>query len=765
VGPLCRRTGSRTVAVSPAPEEGPAVTPSPTPAATPGRRPLLVRIARWSATHPWRSLGLWLGLIVVAVVVSSTVSPRTATSADMAAGSSQRALRLIDEAGLQEPAGESVLVTPSTGRADDAGTLDRVAAEAALADARSGMVALPEVAAVGDVIWAADGSAALLPVTMRGDPEEASDHVEPLLDVTAAVAADHPDVRVEQTGAASVDAAVMEVVEEALASAEALSLPVTLGLMLLAFGALIAAAVPVLLALSSVGIALGLYAAVSHLVPDMGSVANMVLLIGMAVGVDYSLFFVKRQREERQRGLGPVDAVEVAAATAGHSILVAGVAVIVSVSALLLVGNVIFSGLAVGAIMVVAVAMLGSLTVVPAVVGRLGRWVDRPRVPLLWRLAARTRPGSISGRLVAPVLRRPGVALAVSGVVVLVLAAPALTLRMEEPGIDQLPDGIAAVEALERVQADFPSEGDEVIVVAQAPSTAEAASVEGALGTLAAEAEASGLVAPGAEVQAAADGRTFELLLPTPEAAGTEASADALELVRADLGPRLLDGLEDVRWETAGGEAESRDATDQQSSAMPWVIGAVLLFTLVVMGVTFRSGGIAVLTLVLNVASVAVAFGVLALVFQHGWAEGLLDFESNGTVTPWIPIFLFVVLVGLSMDYHVLVLSRIREAAAAGAAPRDAIAAGIRQTAGPVSMAAVVMVSVFALFAFGSLIEMKQMGVGLAVAILVDATLVRIVMLPALLALRPRIVEAMAQRARPSAGPATALDDREMVAA
>ncbi len=726
------------------------------------RSPLTVRVARWSATHPWRSLGLWLGLVAVAIVLSATVAPRTADDADMAAGSSQQALRMIDEAGLEEPAGEHVLVTAGSG------SLDHAAAEAALADARAGMAALPEVAAVGDVIWSADGDAALLPVQMRGDPADAHEHVAPLRAVTATVAADHPGVRVEQTGGASVDAAVTEVVEEDLARAEALSLPVTLGLMLLAFGALIAAAVPVLLALTSVGIALGLYTVVSQVFPDMGTVANMVLLIGMAVGVDYSLFFVKRQREERQRGLGPVDAVEVAAATAGHSILVAGIAVIVSVSALLLVGNVIFSGLAVGAILVVAVAMLGSLTVVPALVGRLGRWVDRPRVPLLWRLAARTRPGAISGRLVGPVLRRPGLALAVSGVVVLALAAPAVSLRLEETTVEQLPEGIPAVEALDRVQADFPTEGDEIVVVATTGSSGSSgAAVEGALGTLADEAEASGRFAPGATIEASADGRTFELLLPTPEAAGTPSSAAALDLVRDDLGPRLLDDLDGARWETAGAEAEARDSTEQQSSALPWVVAAVLLFTLVVMGVTFRSGGIALLTLVLNVASVAVAYGVLALVFQHGWAEDLLDFRSNGTVVSWIPLFLFVVLVGLSMDYHVLVLSRIREAAAGGASPRDAVAVGIRQTAGPVSMAALVMVSVFALFAFGSLVEMKQMGIGLAVAILVDATLVRIVMLPAVLALRPRIVETMARRAttHPIGVPAPGTSDREIVAA
>ncbi|HMG43148.1 MAG TPA: MMPL family transporter [Acidimicrobiales bacterium] len=703
------------------------------------RTPVTVRVARWSATHPWRSLGLWLGLVAVSVVLSATVAPKTATSEDMAAGSSQQALRLLDDAGLEDPASELVVVSSPDGE------LDRPDAVAALADGAARMDALPEVAAVGDVVWAADGAAALLPVHVRGDPEEASDHIGPLHEVTAAVARDHPGLRVEQTGGASVDAAVTEVVEEDLASAEALSLPVTLGLMLLAFGALIAAAVPVLLALTSVGIALGLYAVVSQMVPDMGTVANMVLLIGMAVGVDYSLFFVKRQREERQRGLGPIDAVEVAAATAGHSILVAGVAVIVSVSALLLVGSVIFSGLAVGAILVVAVAMLGSLTVVPALVGKLGRWVDRPRIPLLWRLAARTRSGAFSGRIVGPVLRRPVVALAVSGTILVALAAPALTLRLEDTDLSQLPDGIAEVEALERVQTDFPTEGDEVVVVAHVAS-GTTAPAEDALASLRAEAEASGRFAPGASVATSEDGRTFELVLPTPDTAGAESSAAALDLVRSDLGPALLDDLDGVRWETAGAEAESRDSTDQQASALPWVVGAVLLFTLAVMGVTFRSGGVALLTLLLNVASVAVAFGVLALVFQHGWAEGLLDFESNGTVVTWIPMFLFVVLVGLSMDYHVLVLSRIREAAHLGASPRDAVATGIRQTAGPVSMAALVMVSVFGLFATASMVEMKQMGVGLAVAILVDATLVRIVVLPALLALRPGIVSTMARR-------------------
>lgn len=424
------------------------------------RTPLTARAARWSATHPWKALGMWMLFVATAVVLSGLVTTQEADNQEAGSGPSRRADEMLDQADMTGSATEQVLVTAPDDTGDDTDRgLDETQVSTAMEDLSTQMAELPEVDAVSDVVWSASRDAAMLPITIRGDPDDAGDHIERLQAVTDRVAAERPDLRIEQTGSASLDNAIMEVVDEDLANATSLSLPVTLVIMLLAFGALIAAAIPVLLALSAVVSSFGLYASASYVVPDMGSVANMIMLIGMAVGVDYSLFFVKRQREERERGNTSVDAVEIAARTAGHSIMVSGLAVIVSVSALFLVGNVIFSGLAAGAILVVAVAMLGSLTVVPALVAKLGRWVDRPRIPLLWRLQRRIGTGAVSGRVVASVLRRPKAALTVSTLFVVVLAAPVFTMSLREASPDQLPDSVTEVETMNRLQAAFPSEG------------------------------------------------------------------------------------------------------------------------------------------------------------------------------------------------------------------------------------------------------------------------------------------------------------------
>jgi putative drug exporter of the RND superfamily len=349
-----------------------------------GRRPVTVRVARWSATHPWRAIALWLVFVVACVVVGGAVGARTATYEDLGVGESGRATSMVDRSGLARPATENVLVSGST-----QAELRAVAEEVA-----ERMRALPEVAAVGEPMPAADGTAVLLPVTMRGDPQTAADRIDPLLAATAAVQQAHPQLRVEQVGDASVNKGINDLVAEDLGRAELLSLPLTLAIMVVVFGAVIAAGVPVLLALSAVAAAVGLSTLASHVFPDTGTVNSVILLMGMAVGVDYSLFYLKREREERARGLGHIDAIEIAAATSGRSVVVSAIAVVVSMGGLYLAGDAIFASLATGSIIVVAVAMLGSLTVLPALLGKLGRWVDRPRVPLLWRLT-QVRPGHV----------------------------------------------------------------------------------------------------------------------------------------------------------------------------------------------------------------------------------------------------------------------------------------------------------------------------------------------------------------------------------
>ncbi len=422
-----------------------------------------VRLARWSATHPWRAIGLWLLLVVVAVGMSAVIPKQTSKDKDTWTGQSGVASQLIEQANLGDRPSETVLVTSEK-------ALNKPAATAALNQVSQKMRAIDAVDTVGQPVWSENGKAVLLPINLKGTADDASDNVEKLVAATAEVQRDHPDLKIAETGSASLNKGIFKRVGEDLASAEKLSLPITFALMLLAFGALIAAGIPVLLAFSAVGAALGFYAPLSYLFPDGGSVANVVLLIGMAVGVDYSLFYLKREREERQRGRTALDAVEIAAATSGHSVVVSGMAVIVSMAGLYVAQDATFSSMATATIVVVAVAVLGSLTVLPALLAKLGHRVDRPRVPLLWRLNRRIGPGGISRRILAPVLRFPKVALVIATIGIVALAVPALDLKTAPGGLDTLPQSIPEVATMKALQENFPSRGTSYTVVAKASS-------------------------------------------------------------------------------------------------------------------------------------------------------------------------------------------------------------------------------------------------------------------------------------------------------
>ncbi|NEA36331.1 MMPL family transporter [Streptomyces sp. SID13031] len=706
---------------------------------------MTVRVARWSATHAWRAIGLWLMLVIVAVGLMIAIPTQKTKAQDTWIGQSGTASELIRDAGLEGKPSETVLLT------DSDGPLDKAAATTAFAQLRQKVTAIDAVEAVGQPVWAANGKAALLPISLKGNADDAADNVDKLLAATSEVQKANPSLTIEQAGSASVDKGIWKQVGADLARAEKISLPLTFGLMLLAFGALIAAGIPVLLAFSAIGAALGFYAPLSYLFPDGGSVANVVLLIGMAVGVDYSLFYLKREREERQRGHSTVDAVEIAAATSGHSVVVSGLAVIVSMAGLYVAQDPVFSSMATATIVVVAVAVLGSLTVLPALLVKLGHRVDRPRVPLLWRLNRRIGPAGISRRILAPVLRFPKVALLISAVAVVALAVPALGMKTEPGGLSTLPRSIPEVRTMTALQQNFPSQGMAYDIVAKGNGvTTGLAKLQQA-----AVASKAFVVTPGSEIRRAGDTAVLTLVSVRPDT--SQDARAALEQLRNGLAPQALGS---VQWAVGGETAQQVDYGQHQRDQLPYVIAFVLILTLLMMAFTFRSLAIALVTTLLNLASVAACFGVLSLVFQHTWAEGLLDFTSPGFVVSWIPVFLFVILVGLSMDYHVFVLGRIREGVRAGLTPQEAVRKGITESAGVVTSAAAVMVSVFAVFASLGMIEMKQMGVGLAVAVLIDATLVRIVMLPSIMVLLGR--KAWWPNKLHKAQPVPA-DDRELV--
>jgi uncharacterized membrane protein YdfJ with MMPL/SSD domain len=496
------------------------------------------------------------------------------------------------------------------------------------------------------------------------------------------------------------------------------------------FGALVAAGIPLLLALSAIVAAFGLVALPSPIVPIDEVVYELILLIGLAVGVDYSMFYLKREREERAAGRSEEAALLAAAATSGRSVLISGLTVIIAMSGMFLAGIQEMSAFAVGTVIVVAVAMLGSLTVLPAVLSLLGDRVERGRVPFVGRFGRYKEGGGLWCAIVTRVLRRPVVSLVLSAGILVALAVPALQLRPVQPGIDTYPQSLPSIQTYNRIDAAFPGSEIPAEVVVKAPDVG-APEVEEAIGALQREALATGQMHEPFTVDVNAAGTVAAVGLPVDGDGTNAASEAALATLRDAVIPATVGALPDAEVAVTGFTAQTTDFNDKLRSVAPLVFGFVLLLAFLLLLVAFRSLVIAVKSILLNLLSIAAAYGVLVLVFQHGIGKGILGFESTAGIDAFLPIFMFVILFGLSMDYHVFILSRIREAYDRGLSTERAIAVGISSTAGVVTSAAVVMVCVFAVFATLSMLIFKQFGVGLAAAILIDATIVRAVLLPA----------------------------------
>ncbi len=499
---------------------------------------------------------------------------------------------------------------------------------------------------------------------------------------------------------------------------------------MIAFGALVAAGIPLLLGLTAVFATFGLVALPSHLLPVAMQAYAMVLLIGLAVGVDYSMFYLKRERQERAAGRSKEAALAVAAATSGRSVLISGLTVIVAMAGMFLTGDPIFSSLGLATILVVAVAVLGSLTVLPALLSKLGDKVDRLRVPLVGRRRHADGEGRIWGAIVDRVLRRPVLSAVLAGGLLLALAAPALQLHLAQPGVDTYPKHLAVIKTYERMQQAFPGTALPANVVVKAPNV-NAPAMRKAIERLEQRALASGRMYKPITVDVNTDATVANITIPIAGTGTDAASNAAVATLRTQILPETVGALPNTQAGVTGLTAEWKDATGEIKSKLPLVVAFVLLFAFALMLFAFRSLVIAVKAILLNLLSVAAAYGVLVLVFQHGLGKGLLGFSSTAGIDPVVPLLLFVILFGLSMDYHVFIISRIRETFDRGASTEQAIAHGIKSTAGVVTSAAIVMVCVFAIFGTLSMLFFKMFGVGLATAVLLDATIVRAVLLPA----------------------------------
>ena len=575
-------------------------------------------------------------------------------------------------------------------------------------------------------LHSADRHAALVRFEVSDVDEQATALVEPVLDAVAAVEQRHPGFRVEQFGAASAQLALEESVGRDFTRAEYTAIPLTLIILVVVFGAFVAAAVPLLVGLTSVIAALGLLAVVSHLVAVEEATSFVVLLVGLAVGVDYSLFYLKREREERAAGKGSEAALAAAAATSGRAVLISGLTVIAALAGMFFGGSGGWTAVAIGAILVVAIAVAGSLTVLPAILAWLGDRVERGRVPLL----PRGRETRVWGAVLDRVLRRPALSAALAAGLLVLLAAPALAMRQTDGGIGDAPRSLPIMGTYERIQQAFPG-GPLPAVVAIEAGDVTAPAVREGIARLRTEAVATGLMGDSITVRMSPNRHVALISIPLAGAGTDDASVRALEALRDEVIPSTVGSVAGVEAAVTGQTAVSEDARALMAERMPLAIGFVLVLAFALLLVAFRSVVIAVQAVALNLLSVGAAYGMLVAVFQWGWGEEVLGFESAGAITAGLPLFMFVILFGLSMDYHVFILSRVREAYDRGMPTADAVAHGIRSTAGVVTAAALVMVAVFSIFVTLSLPVMKQLGFGLAAAILIDATIVRAVLLPA----------------------------------
>ena len=695
---------------------------------------IAARMGRWSASHWKTAVFGWLAFVLASVAIGNAVKTKHIDQNDTNVGQAHRADVLLRQAGFgqTDPQTEIVLI-----QATGSTTVESAAFRAAVNDVVHTVAPFQTIKnlrspldpAYGDQV-SPDGRTALVEWEMKGSADTAKTHIDAITAKTDAVAKRHPSLYIGEAGSISSGKALDKMFSDQLAQAGERSIPLTLAILVLVFGSLVAAGVPLLLALSAVLATMGLLAIPSHLVPMDQSVSAVVLLVGLAVGVDYALFYLKREREERAAGKGHRAALEAAAATSGRSVLISGVTVMTAMAGLLFTGDKTFVSFGVATMLVVLVAMIGSLTVLPALLARLGDKVEKGRIPFLSRVRRPSGENRVWSWILTPALKRPVVAASAAVALLLVLASPLLHLHTAQSGLDALPKNAPTVETIDRIQHSFVGEVAPAEVAVTTPST-DSAEFKNAVNAFRAAAIATGKMHGPIDVDVNRSHTAARIEVPLAGKGTDGASNAALLALRSDVLPSTIGRVQDTTWAVTGQTAASYDANANMKHNAPLVFGFVLAFAFLLLLVSFRSIVIAAKAVVLNLLSVAAAYGVVIAVFQWGWGENVLNFNSNGGIAQWLPLFMFVILFGLSMDYHVFILSRIREAYDRGLSTEDAVAHGIKTTAGTVSSAALVMVGVFMIFATLPFLDFKEMGIGLAAAVLIDATIVRGVLLPA----------------------------------
>jgi uncharacterized membrane protein YdfJ with MMPL/SSD domain len=727
------------------------------------RSNLAARAGRWSAEHWKTATALWLLFVAVAVAAGHIAGTHKLSDAEYATGEAARAEQILAGAGFDTPASEEVIVRSPTYVVDAPGF------RATVRDVTRTLRSLPQVVnvrtgAAGQV--SRDKQAQLIQFDMRGKLDTAYERVGPVLDAVSRLQRTHPGYTVAEFGYASATKEYNDTLGRDFANAERLSVPATFVVLLFAFGAFVAAGVPVVLAFSAVLGSIGIAQLSSHVAHASDATNSIILLMGMAVGVDYSLFYLKREREERAAGKRERESLFRAAATSGQAVLISGLTVLIAMAGMLFAGSKIFTSIGIGTMIVVFVSLVGSLTVLPALLGKIGDRVElgirqvlaatlllalrplhrRPR-PLVWAretptLLRKLKGGRPESRVWAVIvrwaMRFPAVAVAVSAGFLIVLALPLLSIHTKLPTFTDLPKSLQLVRTYDTIQQSFPGAEDPVHVVVKAPNVSTAR-FRAVYAETRRRALATGVIKEPIRLVVNPSHTVARIDFALAGKGQDKTAIRALGTLRTKVIPQALAALpRGTQIAVTGQTAGTHDFNETMKHRIPYVFAFVLGLAFLLLLVTFRSIVIPIKAILLNLLSVAAAYGVLVWIFQQGHLEGALDFESNGAVVTWLPLFLFTVLFGLSMDYHVFILSRIKELVDNGMSTDEAVARGIRTTASTVTAAAAVMVAVFVIFASLQAIMIKQMGVGLAVAVLLDATVIRGVLLPAAMKLLGR---------------------------
>jgi putative drug exporter of the RND superfamily len=692
-------------------------------------------IALASARHPWRAIAAWSATAVLGFGAVGALLGGALTTEGQPTNNpeSERALDVRDEAFPGRAVTTDAVVISSDRYTADSPQFRRFGVQLE-GDLRQvdGVAVDAGRGSEGSLVVSRDGHAVLVPLTL-----EDSDAAEDLIAAVQRADAE-PEFAVAVTGEKTREHDFNQLSQDDLKSGELqFGLPAALIILLLVFGGVVAGVVPLLMALTSIVIALGLTALVAQAFELSVFVVNMLTGMGLALGIDYSLFVVSRYREERGRGRVKLDAISATGGTASRAVLFSGTAFVIAMFGMLIVPSSIMRSLAVGAILVGIVSVAAALTLLPALLGLLGDRVDALRIPFVGRRSteAANPEGRFWGAIVRRVLRRPGLSLAISVAVLLALAWPIFGMKIGTSGVTTLPNRFESRQGFSALARAFPqatTEPTEIVVAEQADQPAVRQALTDLRTTLAQDARFGA-----GRIERSAAGDVAMLSVPVQ---GDPSGEDAIAAVR-DLRSRVIPATFrnlDTEVLVGGVTSENIDYFDSVIDPAAIVIAFVLGLTLVLLTIVFRSLVIAALSVALNLLSVGAAYGLLVLVFQHGVGAGFFGFQQADTIEAWVPLFLFSVLFGLSMDYQVFLLSRIKERHEETGDTADAVYFGVSSTARIITGAALIIVAVFAGFARGDLIMFQQMGFGVAVALLLDATLIRSVLLPSAMSLLGR---------------------------